>query len=50
MMKNIDKSVVDDSGHEWEKFNHLGLKDDDIRSSYYQYFRIFPFEELCIES
>ena len=50
MMRNIDKTVVDDFGHEWEKFNHLDLKEDDIRSSYDQYFRIFPFDELGIDS
>jgi SAM-dependent methyltransferase len=50
MMKNIDKTVVDDFGHEWEKFNHLALKEDDIRSSYDQYFRIFPFDELGVDS
>lgn len=46
MKKNIDKTVVDDFGHEWEKFNYLALKEDDIRSSYDQYFKIFPFDEL----
>jgi len=45
-MKNIDKTVVDDFGHEWKKFNHLSTNEDDIKSSFNQYFDIFPFKEL----
>jgi SAM-dependent methyltransferase len=49
-MKNIDKIVVEDFGNEWKKFNHLSQTDDDIKSSYDQYFKIFPFAELRKDS
>lgn len=45
-MKNIDNNVVDDFGNEWDKFNHITLNEEEIRSSYDQYFKIFPFDEL----
>ena len=49
-MKNIDKTVVDDFGEEWKKFNHLSVDDEDIRGSYDQYFNIFPFNEIGPDS
>ena len=45
-MKNIDMNVVDDFGDEWDKFDHVALKDEDIKISYDQYFQIFPFDKL----
>ena len=30
-MKNIDKNVVKDFGNEWEKFNHISIKESEIR-------------------
>ena len=49
-MKNIDSNVVDDFGNEWDKFNHITLNEEEIRSSYDQYFKIFPFDELKLDT
>jgi SAM-dependent methyltransferase len=47
---NIDHKVVEDFGKEWETFNHNGLNDDDLIVAFNQYFNIFPFELLNINS
>ena len=49
-MKNIENKVVDDFGNEWDKFNHITLNEEEIRSSYDQYFKIFPFDELKLDT
>ena len=45
-MKNIDKQVVDDFGEEWSKFTQSSISEEDLKSSWDQYFSIFPFDEL----
>jgi ubiquinone/menaquinone biosynthesis C-methylase UbiE len=45
-MKNIDKQVVDDFGEEWSKFSQSSISEEDLKSSWDQYFSIFPFDEL----
>lgn len=47
---NIDHKVVEDFGKEWETFNHNELNDDDLIVAFNQYFNIFPFELLNINS
>jgi len=47
---NIDNKVVEDFGKEWETFNHNELNDDDLKVPFNQYFNIFPFEFLNINS
>ena len=45
-MKNIDKKTVEDFGEEWAQYNQSSIPDDDLKKAWYQYFSIFPFEEL----
>ena len=45
---NLEKSVIEDFGTEWSKFNHGSeLMDEGLfKSMFDRYFRLFPFNEL----
>lgn len=43
---NLDQSVVQNFGKEWETFNYRGIDRDEIYQSFAQYFNIFPLEFL----
>jgi SAM-dependent methyltransferase len=48
--KNIDISVVEDFGKEWQAFNQRDIKNEDLLSTFNQYFHIFPLDQLHSES
>lgn len=43
---NIDNKVVEDFGREWKRFNHKGIDDSVLDSSFKDYFDIFPLQQL----
>ncbi len=48
--KNIDISVVEDFGKEWQAFNQRDIKNEDLLAAFNQYFHIFPLDQLHSES
>ena len=47
---NLDESVVADFGKEWEVFNYKDTKLNDLQNAFNQYFNIFPFEKINLDS
>ena len=49
-MKNYKKKVytqvVEDFGNEWNEFNQSELKSNELNKNFFQYFNIFPLNEL----
>lgn len=45
-MKNYYKDVVKNFGKEWAKFDHAGLKDEELEKIYSSYFKIFPWNSI----
>lgn len=43
---NIDAKVVEEFGKEWKRFNHKGIDNADLDSSFKDYFDIFPLDIL----
>ena len=48
--ENVDWDVVDDFGSEWEEFQFDSHDTDILRDAYNQYFDIFPWEFISLES
>ena len=46
MKKNIDKKVVQEFGNEWTEYNQSNLSEDELNSIFFEYFQIFPWENL----
>lgn len=42
----LEEKVIKDFGNEWNEFNQLGLKTEELESNFLQYFNIFPLNEL----
>ena len=42
----LEEKVIQDFGNEWNEFNQLGLKTEELESNFLQYFNIFPLNEL----
>ena len=47
---NIDHQVVEDFGKEWKAFNQQSIAEQDLQSAFDQYFHIFPFEKISLNS
>lgn len=47
---NIDHQVVEDFGKEWKAFNQQSVAEQDLQSAFDQYFHIFPFEQIGLNS
>jgi SAM-dependent methyltransferase len=47
---NIDRQVVEDFGKEWATFNQQSLAEQDLQKAFNQYFHIFPFENINLNS
>ena len=50
MDSNVDFSVVNDFGHEWEVMNQEGLPDDERKELFDEYFSLFPWDSLPEDS
>ena len=47
---NIDHQVVEDFGKEWKAFNQQSLAEQDLQNAFDQYFHIFPFDKIDLNS
>lgn len=47
---DIDRQVVEDFGKEWATFNQQSIADQDLQNAFNQYFHIFPFEKISLNS
>jgi SAM-dependent methyltransferase len=41
-----DQKTVEGFGREWRKFDHTGRPEEELRETFSQYFRIFPWDSL----
>jgi SAM-dependent methyltransferase len=44
---NVDESVVEGFGQEWQRFDQSSLSDAEARALFQQYFEIFPWDTLA---
>lgn len=47
---NVDRKVVEDFGREWSTFNQEDVPPEDLRAAFEQYFYIFPFHKIGLDS
>jgi len=49
-MDQYKSKIIDDFGHEWEKFNQLELNRNELNNIFNDYFDIFPWDKLSGKS
>lgn len=50
MIENIDHKVVEEFGNEWNEFDQSKLPEDELKSIFKDYFRIFPWNKISKSS
>ena len=49
-MDNADSKTVDSFGDEWKRFKQSGDNAEDLQRTFEQYFSVFPWEQISIDS
>src|SRR5919206_315689 len=44
--RNLDVATVEGFGDEWRRFDQSELPEDELRSTFEQYFAVFPWQDL----
>lgn len=48
--RNLDQKTVDSFGDEWLRFDQSGMTDEEAEKTFNEYFAVFPWESLAINS